>query len=46
MNKMREYERGRVEGAAYQMDALASWDDYRREIKEQLNINTDIRWNR
>lgn len=27
------------------MDDLATWDDYIKEIKEQLNIDLRIRWN-
>lgn len=33
------------EGAEYLMDDLATWDDYIKEIKEQLNIDLRIRWN-
>lgn len=33
------------EGAEYLMDDLATWDDYIREIKEQLGIDLKIRWN-
>lgn len=33
------------EGAEYLMDDLATWDDYIKEIKAQLNIDLRIRWN-
>ena len=33
------------EGAEYLMDDLATWDDYINEIKSQLGINLQIRWN-
>jgi len=35
----------KMEEAEYLMDDLATWDDYIKEIKEQLNIDLRIRWN-
>ena len=34
-----------MEGADYLANGLATWEDYINEIKEQLNITLDIRWN-
>lgn len=33
------------EGADYLMDDLATWEDFVNEIKEQLGIDLEIRWN-
>lgn len=34
-----------MEGADYLANGLATWEDYVNEIKEQLDITLDIRWN-
>ena len=34
-----------MEVADYLANGLATWEDYINEIKEQLNITLDIRWN-
>lgn len=36
---------GMEKGAEYLMDDMATWDDYIRSIREELNINLEIRWN-
>lgn len=34
-----------LEGAAYLLADLSYWEDYRREVNEQLGLNLQIRWN-
>lgn len=35
-----------MEGADYQVDGLATWEDYINSIKERLNLDLQIRWNK
>lgn len=34
-----------AEGANYLSDGLATWHDYINSIKDELNLNLEIRWN-
>ena len=35
-----------MEGADYLVDGLATWEDYINSIKERLNLDLQIRWNK
>lgn len=35
-----------TEGADYLVDGLATWEDYINSIKERLNLDLQIRWNK
>lgn len=35
-----------MEGADYLVDGLATWKDYINSIKERLNLDLQIRWNK
>lgn len=35
-----------MEGADYLVDGLATWEDYISSIKERLNLDLQIRWNK
>ena len=35
-----------MEGADYMVDGLATWEDYINSIKERLNLDLQIRWNK
>lgn len=35
-----------MEGADYLVDGLATWEDYISNIKERLNLDLQIRWNK
>lgn len=45
MGGLKDYERGRNDGLAL-ADDMATWEDYRKMVKEEMGIEMVIRYNR